>query len=365
VHVNLRQKYCLAFTGGVVGAAAVSVWIWPAQRDGILAMTAAAIAGGWITAWVSMRRLQRSIGRLRVAAELVGRGEFAHRLSVREDDQLSKLAHAFNEMADALERTAEQEHLLREQLARSERLAAIGELAATVAHEVNNPLDGMQNCSRIARRHSDDPAQVRRMLDLIDSGLYRVEMIVRRLLSFARDEAMNLAPVSLADVIDDAVVFVQPKLEKHQVTFERALGDAPVFAMGDRTQLAQVTINLLLNAVDSTAPGGRIVVSAAPAADASDEVVLAVADDGEGIDAEHLPRIFEPFFSTKGPGAGTGLGLAVVKKVVEAHDGRVAVTSRAGQGTRFEIRLPTARSGQLLQHEGSAGRDAQAIAPAR
>ncbi|MBN1490641.1 MAG: HAMP domain-containing protein [Phycisphaerae bacterium] len=344
MHLDFRQKHCLVYTGVIAAVALLVMAFWRSQAYGVAVMAAVAAVMGWVVSGVSARRLRRSIGRLRQAAEAVGRGDFTQRVGYHADDDLAKLVHAFNAMADRLESMAAEDQQLRDQLRRSERLAAIGELAATVAHEVNNPLDGIQSCTRIIRRDVQDVSQIRRMLDLMDAGLYRIEMIVRRLLTFARDEAMNLVPTSMGDVVNDALLFVQPKLDKHRLTLVRPHDERPVFALADRTQVAQALINLLLNAVDSTAPGGQIVVDVAEPAEPGAMVHLIVQDDGAGIAPEHVEHIFEPFFSTKGAGSGTGLGLAVVRKIVEAHHGRIDVDSRLGEGTRFVVSLPAARA---------------------
>lgn len=344
MHLNLRQKYSLAYMAVIAVSAAVVMLCWREHAQGVAVMAVVAVVAGGVVWTIAARRLQRSIGRLRRAADAIGAGDFAQTIACEEGDDLARLVQAFNRMAERLGQMADEEEHLRSQLARSERLAAIGELAATVAHEVNNPLDGLQNCTRILRRDANRSEQAGRLLDLMDSGLYRIEMIVRRLLSFARDETMNLVPTRLADVVGDALLFLQPRLDKHGISLVQEGFDRPVFAVADRTQMAQVVINLLLNAVDSTAAGGRITIRIAEPADADREARLVVEDNGGGIAPEHLPRIFEPFFSTKGPNGGTGLGLAVVKKIVEAHHGRIEVVSRLGEGTRFEIRLPAAQA---------------------
>lgn len=364
MHLNLRQKYSLAYVAVIATAAGLVMLGWHEDAYGVGVMALAAIGAGWLVWAVAAWRLQRSISRLRQAAEAIGSGDFSQRVPCDEGDDLAKLVQAFNRMADRLGQLAEEERRLRGQLTRSERLAAIGELAATVAHEVNNPLDGIENCTRIIRRNIDNAEQTRRMLDLMDSGLYRIEMIVRRLLSFARDETMNLVPTPLGDVLNDALLFVQPRLDRHGVELVRRGPEQSVFALGDRTQLAQGLINLLLNAVDSIALRGRITVCVVgPTDEAAPVVQLSVEDNGDGIAPEHVPHIFEPFFSTKGPGGGTGLGLAVVKKIVEAHHGRIDVDSRLGEGTRFTISLPAAQAWPVEAHRTSSGAAPSAPAP--
>lgn len=342
MRLNLRQKYSLVYVAVIAVAAIVVMLVLRDDAPGVAVMAFVAIVAGSLVWVAAARRLQRSIQRLRRAADSIGLGNFRQTIPWEEGEDLAKLVQSFNCMAERLRQMSEEEQRLREQLARTEKLAAIGELAATVAHEVNNPLDGIQNCTRIIRRDMQNTEQVRRMLDLMDGGLYRIEMIVRRLLSFARDETMNLTPTRMDDVVNDALLFVQPRLDKNGIELVRRGFERPVFAMADRTQLAQALINLLVNAVDSMTTGGRVVLSVMPPDATDGDVRLLVADNGAGIAAEHLGRIFEPFFSTKGDAGGTGLGLAVVQKIIEAHHGRVDVESRPGEGTRFILRLPGA-----------------------
>lgn len=345
MRLTFPERYALVYTVVVVAAAIGLTLSGLADGEAVCAMAVIALAAAWAIARRSARRVRQSISRLRTAAEAVGSGDFTKRIVSRPGDELAKAIEAFNRMVDRLEQLDTEDRRLRAKLAQAERLATLGELAATVAHEINNPLDGVQNCARIIRRDPQNTAQVRRVLDHVDEGLSRIEMIVRRLLTYGRDEAMNVAPVPVADIVGDALLFMHPRLDKHRIELAREGFDKPVFVVADRVQMAQVLINLLLNAIDSAGPGGRIRLGVREGTPPDAMVCLSVEDNGHGIAPELMERIFEPFFSTKGPGMGTGLGLAVVKKVVEAHHGRVDVVSRMGEGTRFEILLPAARAG--------------------
>jgi signal transduction histidine kinase len=206
---------------------------------------------------------------------------------------------------------------------------------------VNNPLDGLQNSTRIIRRNLDHPEQVRQLLDLMDSGLYRIEMIMRRLLTMSRDEPVCPLPTRMDEIVDDALMFAQPKLTRYGIELVRDFPDAPVFGNADRVQMAQVLINLMINATDAMRSGGKLTIRCRMG-NHGQSVLLDVIDTGTGIAPEHLPHIFEPFYSTKGKGGGTGLGLTVVRRIIEAHRGTVEVESQVNQGTRFRIILPAA-----------------------
>ncbi|MFQ6048033.1 MAG: sensor histidine kinase, partial [Phycisphaerae bacterium] len=289
MHIALRQRFLLGFELAVVGAAVVAWRLWPQSLWAVVLVGSVAMLAGWAVAAVSNRRLHRSISRVRRAAEAIGRGELSRRVELQPGDEIEKLVRSFNQMADRLEQTAREERELQQQLTRSEKLAVVGELAATVAHEVNNPLDGLQNCSRIIRRSADQPQQVRRMLDLMDGGLYRIEMIVRQLLSLARDEVTHLEPTRLDEVVGEAALFLEPKIAKRQIRLVQDLPEQPLWVNCDRQQMVQVVINLMLNAVDSMPEGGCLTVQVA-AGKGEKTASLTVRDNGRGISPDHLPR---------------------------------------------------------------------------
>ena len=340
MRIALRHKFLLAFELAILAAAVVVRLVWPDVVWPIAALAMAVMAIGWVGYLIATWWIHQSLSRIRKAAEAVGRGDLSRRVELHPRDEIEKLVRSFNQMADRLEQTVTEERVLQAQLTRSEKLAAIGELAATVAHEVNNPLDGLQSCSRIIRRSMDEDAgRVREMLDLMDTGLYRLEMTVRRLLTLARDETVNLAPGEMTQIVNEAVEYVEARIGRQAVTLVKEMPDAPIYVDCDQQQLVQVLINLLGNALDSMLDAGTLTVQLTHDQD-NGHVRLTVHDTGSGISPEHLSNIFDPFFTTKAGGAGTGLGLAVVKKVIKAHNGRVRVDSELGQGTSFTIDLP-------------------------
>ncbi len=340
MHLGVRRKFLVGYQAAILCGAAIVYVVWPEAVLPVLVLTGGCLLGAWVVATVSNWWLHRSISRLRRAAEAIGRGDLSERVALYPGDELAKLARSFNQMADRLEETVNEERRLQEQLTRSEKLAVIGELAAEVAHEVNNPLDGIQNCSRLIRRSVDDPHRVRRMLDLMDTGLYRIEMIIRRLLTLARDGVPQITTVRLDEVIDDAVMFLAPKIARREVEFVRQLGDRPAYVRADRQQITQVIINLIVNAIDSMPDGGRVTVAVGDPDPAGGVVRVEVSDTGCGIPEDERERIFEPFFTTKEPGSGTGLGLAVAARIIEAHKGKIEVDSTPGERTTFTVELP-------------------------
>ncbi len=340
-HLSPRHRYLLVFTLLFGGVGLILLLTLPHYCWGIVAMLAAGLASAWLVALLGERSLRRRLHRLREEADALARGELSRHITCAPKDDFIKLAESLDRITEQLKAKCREEDRLRRQLTRSEKLALIGELAAVVAHEINNPLDGLQNCTRIIRRNRDNPEQMMQLLDLMDAGLYRIEMIVRRLLSMSRDEPVHLTPTRLDDVVNDAVLFVQPRLDRHHIELVRRFPDKPLLAMVDRVQMAQVLINLAINAADSMLNGGRLEFVGRTGEEGR-TVLLDVIDTGVGIEPNVLPNIFDPFYTTKDMGLGSGLGLSVVKRIIDAHQGKIEVTSELGRGTCFHIELSAA-----------------------
>ena len=240
---------------------------------------------------------------------------------------------------------------MREQVSRSERLASVGALAAAVAHEIANPLTFVIGGTRLACRELSEeppsPASAQRALAAlqdVDMGLERVRQITRDLRGFARGEAERPGrPSDPVHAVESALRMARPRI-RGVARLETDL--APVATVPlDEIRLAQVVLNLLLNAAQAIPAGGSeehcIRVAIRGCGDESDGAVeIEVSDTGTGIPEDALPHIFDPFFTTKPVGIGTGLGLAVVRRIVDQVGGTIEVDSRVGQGTRFRVRLP-------------------------
>ena len=235
---------------------------------------------------------------------------------------------------------ATRERAMAAHLAHEDRLASVGRLAAGVAHEIGNPLAGVLMVAKNLARE-DEPEDLAERLGLIVREAERIQGIVRSLLTFSRAEPVHPAPrtaVDLAEVAREALELVS--LTAHGVT--GALEIAPdLRVLGHRPHLVQLLVNLLANAFDASPAGARVRITAARH---GAEVHLGITDAGPGMSPETLARIFEPFFTTKAPGRGTGLGLAVVRNLVDEHGGRLEVESSPGRGSTFTVVLPGAES---------------------
>lgn len=231
------------------------------------------------------------------------------------------------------------EHDMRMRLMVSDRLAAVGELVAGVAHEVNNPLSSISAFAQILLREGELNAAQRESIEVIRSETMRASQVVKDLLAFARRSDPMRAPVDINSVVHGTLRLRGYQLTSTKVTVETALAAELPSVIGDARQLQQVCLNLVTNAVQAMAPqgGGRLYLSTAVD---GGHVVLEVRDTGPGIPDAVRPHVFEPFFTTKEEGEGTGLGLSVSYGIVTAHGGRIEVASTSSAGTTFRVRLP-------------------------
>ena len=225
----------------------------------------------------------------------------------------------------------------------AERLAGIGRLVAGVVHELNNPLTAVNMYSDVLveklATSGHDPADVEKLRAIKEAG-QRIQRLARDLVAYARPAGAHTEQVELAGILDEAVRLAKPALKETAAVLERELLEVPQIE-GSRPALVQVFVNLVTNAARALGPGGHVKLRLGPGTDG--EVQVTVADDGVGMEPEVAQRAFEPFFTTR-PGSGIGLGLPIVRGIVERHGGKVALDTAAGQGTRVTVTLPVKRS---------------------
>lgn len=223
---------------------------------------------------------------------------------------------------------------LRERSARRERLASLGELAATVAHEVRNPLGAIKGYAQLVEEGTGGET-TKRAAQTIRDECERMERTVTQVLGYARDAQPRLEPLELRELLDAELGRLAADAATREVRLVRDYGDQPVELRADRDQLARALGNLVQNALAVSPPDGRVVVGLRAE---RRQVELFVADEGPGVAPEDRERVFEPFFSKRA--GGTGLGLALVRRVAEAHGGSVGVADRTAGGAEFVLRLP-------------------------
>lgn len=225
---------------------------------------------------------------------------------------------------------------LQEQLRKTERIAELGTLASGMAHEIGTPMNViLGRAEYLLDRVTEEP--IKRGLQTIITQVERITRVMNQLLSFARRKAPDRSALDLRDVVENGTEMFQERLSRNQIKIEMMLDDSCPMALADPDQMTQVFINLVINAVQAMPDGGTLRIGLAPE---KDMVKLTIADTGHGIPHDVVKKVFEPFFTTKEFGQGTGLGLTVVKGIIEEHQGSITVESEEGKGTTFTILLP-------------------------
>ena len=344
------------------------------ERRAMLAYTAVALLAvvflSGLFVWIVVHNPLRE---LKTGTERIARGVLGYQIPVHSQDEVGELAHSFNDMSNRLQvaqaeitawahtleqRVDEKTRELKQahqRMLHVEKMATIGKMAAVVAHEINNPLSGILTYSKLVKRWignnaADAPRreEMQGSLDLVASESKRCGELVKNLLSFSRVSPMNLAWCDLNQVIDRCLRLVQHKMDMAGIQLNLDLAADLPPAHCDPAQIEQVVLAMVINAIDAMPQEGNLWISTRVTADATMELVI--RDDGIGIPAEHLPHIFEPFYTTKEAG-GSGLGLAISQNIVERHGGQIEVNSVVGQGTTFKIVLPVDSQGPAFAAE--------------
>lgn len=307
------------------------------SREGIFgSLILGMVAGIFGIIWISYR-LQSNIGRIRLGLERA-----AENLAAPLEDQSGELGivvRAINRMREELVNKQK----LEERLQRAERLAGLGQLVAGVAHEVRNPLGIIKGTVQLMQRDmAAEPAlqKYREHLQVLQEQVNRQNRVVEELLGYARPVKPQFGPVSMPEALDSVLAFLSPTLRQQGIILEKHIQPGLPAVQGDGEKLKQVFVNLLLNGKEALPQGGRIIIEVKTD---GNRLEVKIADSGGGIEPEHLPHIFEPFFSTKE--TGTGLGLSIAKQLVELHQGELTVDSELGTGTVFTMRIPLGGDG--------------------
>jgi len=236
---------------------------------------------------------------------------------------------------------------LEEQLLRSEKLAAMGTLAASVAHEINNPLEGIKNLINILKRRLEGKQPEGEIIEEVSKGFVRIRDIVRQILDFHRPGTEAQTQVDINTALTEVVRLFENKMRNRQIALEMDLGSGLPTVQGSAGRLQQVFANVIVNAIDAMESAGKLTIRTRTEAE---EVQIEFRDTGCGIPPEHLSAIFEPFFTNKRSGQGTGLGMWISHSVVKEHGGRIEVQSEVGEGTTVSVFLPVAGRPTSSEH---------------
>jgi signal transduction histidine kinase len=301
----------------------------------VLALTISASALMIFFVFVAARVMASPVRRLVTALNSVRLGKLEPMPLPERRDELGDLQDSYRIMVDRLRREEVEREKTQELLVRTEKMATIGTLAAGIAHEINSPLTGAMHCVGGLGKESLNPQKREQYLKVAGESLDRIRRAVTQLLDYSTVHAANFSDCDLSRIVGSALELLDYQIGRNGIEVDNRL--PPLAIRGDAHKLEQVLVNIVMNAIAAMPSGGRLEFSHA---DDGSFLTLIVADTGDGIPEENLGRIFEPFFTTKGNGKGTGLGLAVCRKIVEQHGGKISVSSRTGEGAKFFISLP-------------------------
>lgn len=334
-YLDIRQGAVLTFLGITIAAALVAL----------------------VVSYFMAQRILIPIFKLVNASKAVASGDLDATVDIKTNDELEYLADSFNQMAQALKKRDEQlREFATQKIMESEKLALIGQLAANVAHELNNPLQGIVTYSHLILEttENDDPAKT--SVEKIVGQATRCRDIIRGLLDFSRQREPNKTLSNLNAVMEQCLSFVEDQAIFHNIEItKRFEEDLPMIVI-DPSQIERVIMNIIINAAEAMDEGGELILTTRYDA-ATDFVELEFKDTGHGIHEEDLEKIFDPFFTTKEVGHGTGLGLAISYGIVKSHFGTITVDSKLGEGTSFLVRLPLQR---VVEDQGN-GRASEII----
>lgn len=322
------------------------------MREGIIGIAVLLLAMSLILSRWLAKQLADPIQSLAAKLKGYADGERDFDLPVHRRDELGYLAQAFNYMVQRLEATAMARDRAEMVACQAAKLATVGELAAGLGHEINNPLNNILGLAKLMERESGEalPEWARHDLDTMRRECERAAEIVQGLLNFSRQMAPQYGEFSLRALLDEAFTLLRRKAQASGVRLLYQM-DGDHLLHADRNQILQVLINVLLNAIQASPVNGRVRVSALLE---GNQLRIHVEDEGSGVPQEYLGRIFDPFFSTKGEGQGTGLGLSVSFGIVRRHQGDIEVDrSRDLGGARVSVRLPLRAPGDREQESGA------------
>jgi two-component system, NtrC family, sensor kinase len=334
--------------------------------------------------------VHRPVGALLTAVKAVTEGTMTTTVPVNGDDEIGTLASRFNRMVERIRTTTNENARLFEALqhahnglqvkvdeataeirqknrelarsnellstaqrdaARAQRLSAIGQLAATVAHKIGTPLTALSGHIQLLQEDPDLTADARRRLQIVEGQIEQTSRIIQDLLIYGRKPEPMFEPMDLNACVEDCLSLMSPEIARRNVTLLADFNGSPMIIYGDSQQLQEVFCNLIDNAIDAMPTGGTLTIRVRPMdpervpahqADSPGSYAVDIFDTGQGIPRDMMDQIFQPFFTTKKAGRGTGLGLAIAAETIRAHGGAMAVESEPGKGSHFTVTLPVA-----------------------
>jgi two-component system NtrC family sensor kinase len=321
------------------------------------------ILSGFVTLYIR-KVVHTPVRKLAIGTDEIVKGNLDHRIDIHSTDEIGGLATSFNQMTQELKRArkeltnwnttlekkvaekTEELRLAQDHMVQMEKMVSLGTLAATVAHELNNPLEGILTYAKLIRKKmelgglsSEDTAEIMSELSMIADETARCGNIVKSLLLFSREKIGEFKENDLRALVDRSLKLIDHHLKMHAIRVVSNFEDRPLLIVCDAHQIEEALLALEINAVEAMPAGGTLSIDVGemPGRNAAQ---IEVSDTGTGIPDYAMPHVFEPFYTTKRDGKGTGLGLSIVYGIIERHGGSISVESKINAGTTFTITLP-------------------------
>jgi two-component system NtrC family sensor kinase len=374
-HEPLSERAILGVLDVQMSLALVDAGLAKNQRNTVAASAILVISVLLVTGILIWTLIRVPVNRLTAATRVIAGGNLQYKIPVHRRDEIGELAKSFNTMVEELSRAqseiTEWSHTLQQKVKQKtgeleqiqthlihvEKMASLGKLAATVAHELNNPLGGILTYTRLTQKRLSDgqinPEILNAILEdlaIVKNETIRCGNIVNNLLLFSRRDMGECEFKDVKTILDSCVKLVQHHLSLQQIRLNQVMPDGPVEARCDKEQIQQAVLAIVMNAIEAMPHGGTLTVGAFTE---GDNIKISITDTGEGISDEHLPHIFEPFYTSKKDGKGIGLGLSVAYGIVERHKGQIDLESVVGKGTTFIITIPRDMQSIKLKDSGT------------
>ncbi len=302
----------------------------------LLLFTIVAILVSTVTILAVNKLFIEPLRRIQEGAEAVGKGQFKYQIPMTSRDEIGELARTFNRMSDQLTEAFESIRRSQQKIVEAEKLAALGQLSAGLAHELKNPLTSIKMILQAILDSASPPEMTTQDIEVILKEVQRLDTILTQFLTFAKPSRLHLRPLDLRETVEEVLSLMKTRFDRGDVRVLKEMPEDLPSIAGDHEKMRQVLINLFLNSVQAMPDGGRLsVVAGKTSKNDHKKVFLKVEDTGSGIREENQEKIFDPFFTTKEH--GTGLGLSIVYSIVKEHRGTIDLQSQVGKGTSFTL----------------------------
>jgi two-component system NtrC family sensor kinase len=345
-HLHPDKKFILGVLDVQMSLATVDADIARSRSQTIFASVILVLSVLSVTGFLIYTLIRSPVRELTKGTRAIAQGNLDYTIPLQRKDEIGELSNSFNTMTSELKRAREELERIQAHLIHMEKMASLGKLSASVAHELNNPLSGILTYTRLLQKKLNSGNLTKERLLAIQGDLaivgdetMRCGNIVKNLLLFSKKEIGEFAPVDLHQILDRCTQLVEHHLKLNNVELVKAYHKRIADVICDKDQIQQCFLAILDNAVEAMPEGGTLTIKTTPDSDER-KIKVQIQDTGSGISPEDLPHIFEPFYTTKKEGKGVGLGLSVCYGIIERHEGKIDVNSVIGEGSTFIVELP-------------------------